>query len=50
MRGGIGLYSRWIFVGLLDEPIDEARFIAGWQEYHALPDDALNYLGIALPT
>ena len=48
VRGGIAMYSRWIFLGPLDPP-DADACEALWHKYHALPDDAIAYLGIGGP-
>ena len=43
-RGGIGMYSRLIYIG----QIDHHSFEGIWSKYHYVPDDLLNYMGIAL--
>ncbi len=48
-RGGIALYEKLIFVGMLPGEPDDYELAARWRDWHTLPDDALNYLRVALP-
>ena len=44
VRGGVAQYSRFILVET--EPKDDLRIV--WARYHRVPDDLLNFRGIAL--
>ena len=44
-RGGIAMYTLWIFLGEVDDPsVDRLERL--WSDFHRLPSDAIFHLGL----
>jgi hypothetical protein len=45
IRGGIAMYSRWIFLGKIND-LSPGNLKSLWSRYHNIPSDALFHMGI----